>query len=320
VKEAGVLVGVSGRQLETFQLFSEPFPSLPRVASKPVACIILGQPWHASGMKRPQTRPPLLSQQTIAKNVTGVSADEITAHFNQLPERYFTQTDEAEVALHIEMVNRLLHNISTADSLGTLRPVIEWREVSAHGCSAVHVVTWDRAGLFYTLAGALSVAGLNILAARISTRNDHIAIDGFEVVGPDHGPVRDPRAQEIFAKAVEDALVSGRDLSGAIQNQAARYAGTAAPAVPPSVDAYLEITSPRAIVEIHAADRFGLLYRVGRIIAEHGFNLSAAKVHTERGLAIDRFHLEPADKRPLDVERLTVLRQALHAAITRPAA
>lgn len=269
--------------------------------------------WHASGMP-PSSPQTVISQQTIARTVTGVSADEIAAHFNQLPERYFTQTEEADVALHIGMVNQLLHNISAADSIGALRPVIEWRDVPAHECSAVHVVTWDRAGLFYTLAGALSVAGLNILSARISTRNDHIAIDSFEVVGSDHQPVGDSRAREIFARTVEEALVAGRDLAPAIQAQALRYK-SAPCAVRPTVEAYLEISAPRAIVEIHAADRFGLLYRVGRLIAEQGYNLSAARVHTERGLAIDSFHLEPADKRPLDVTRLALLRSALQTAV-----
>ena len=94
-------------------------------------------------------------------------------------------------------------------------------------------------------------------------------------------------------------------------NLADRFTAAIAPAVSASIEAYLEISSPRAIIEIQAADRFGLLYRVGRLIAEHGFNLSAARVDTERGLAIDRFHLESADKHPLDADRLGRLRDSL---------
>ena len=252
----------------------------------------------------------MIDQQTIARTVPGVSADEITAHFNQLPERYFTQTEESDVALHIGIVNQLLHNISNAESLGTLRPVIEWQDNPANKCSVVHIVTWDRAGLFFTLAGGLSVAGLNILSARISTRNDHIAIDRFEVAGPDRKPVHDTHAKDLFARTVEEALMGGRDLADAILAQASRFTADA-PAMSASIEAYLEISSPRAIIEIQAADRFGLLYRVGRLIAEHGFNLSAARVDTERGLAIDRFHLESADKHPLDADRLGRLRDSL---------
>lgn len=251
----------------------------------------------------------MIIQQHISP--VGVSSEEIAAHFNLLPERYFAQTDEADVARHIAMVNRLLHTISSADSMGSLRPVIDWADKPDRGCSVVHVVTWDRAGLFFKLAGALGVAGLNILSAQITTRNDHIAIDSFEVTGTEGGPVRDQRARELFARTVEDALVRNRDLASAIGEQAARFASRSLVAHAPVVEVYLEISTPRVILEIQAADRFGLLYRVGRIINEEGFSLSAARVHTERGVAIDRFHLEAADRNLVDVPRLERLRDAL---------
>lgn len=254
-------------------------------------------------------------QQRIAETVSGVHADEISAHFNLLPESYFVQTDDSEVALHIGMVNRLLQSISSADSLGSLRPIIEWHDDFARGLSVAHVVTWDRAGLFYKLAGAFSVAGLNIFSAKITTRNDHIAIDTFEISEPGHGPVRDSHARETFERTVEESLVANKDLSTAIAAQSRKYASTAATGHAPAVEAYLEVSLPRAIVEIHAPDRFGLLYRVGRVISEKGFNLAAARVHTQRGLAIDSFHLESGDKLPVDVARLTALRDALQAAI-----
>ncbi len=255
-------------------------------------------------------------QQRIADTVSGIHAEEIDAHFNLLPDRYFVQTEDSEVALHIGMVNRLLHSISAADSLGTLRPVIEWHDDFTRGLSVVHIVTWDRAGLFYKLAGAFSVAGLNIYSAKITTRSDHIAIDTFEVSEPGQGPVRDAQARESFARTVEAALVASRDLGPDISAQAKKFGGLAGnAAVSPCVEVYLEIASPRAIVEIHAADRFGLLYRVGHEIAAHNFSLTAARVYTQRGLAIDSFYLESGDQTPLDAERLGLLRTALSKAL-----
>jgi UTP:GlnB (protein PII) uridylyltransferase len=103
------------------------------------------------------------------------------------------------------------------------------------------------------------------------------------------------------------------DLAPAIAELSGRFPSqTDAPA--PRVEVYLEVSSPRAIVEIRAPDRFGLLYRVGRTIAEKGFSLTAARVDTERGQAIDRFHLESADDRAVDNARLVELRDALVSA------
>ena len=47
-------------------------------------------------------------QDIISKTMPGVSEDEIAAHFSLLPDRYFVNTDADEVALHIQMVNKLL--------------------------------------------------------------------------------------------------------------------------------------------------------------------------------------------------------------------
>src|SRR4029077_17711196 len=163
-------------------------------------------------------------QNLMTQTIPGISSDEISAHFNLLPERYFVQTDAGEITLHIQMVNRLLHSISAADSLGSLRPIIGWKDDLNRSYTTVHVVTWDRAGLFYKLAGAFSVAGLSILSAKITTRSDHIAIDTFHVVEPGRGVVQNQAAMETFARTVDDALVSEKDLLPDISAQAARLA------------------------------------------------------------------------------------------------
>ena len=265
-------------------------------------------------------------QSLIARHIPGISPDEITAHFNLLPERYFIQTDAPEITMHIQMVNRLLHSISAAESLGSLRPVIEWKDDLNRSYTTVHVVTWDRAGLFYKLAGAFSVAGLSILSARITTRSDHIAIDTFHVVEPGRGPVQNQKAMDTFARTVDDALVSDKDLLPDITAQAKRYAaatrytaeGREQPvSFPPTVEVYHELSLNRIIVEIQAHDQIGLLHRLVKTISDHGFDTTFARINTERNVAIDTFYIEP-NKPEIAAEaaRLLSLRDALRAVIT----
>jgi len=262
----------------------------------------------------------------IAQHIPGISAEEITAHFNLLPERYFVQTEAPEITLHIQMVNRLLHSISAADSLGSLRPVIEWKDDINRSYTTVHVVTWDRAGLFYKLAGAFSVAGLSILSARITTRSDHIAIDTFHVVVPGRGVVQNQAAMDTFARTVEDSLVSNKDLLPEIAAQARKYAAatryTAAsqelPATfPPTVEVYHEISLNRIIVEVQAHDQIGLLFRLVKTISDHGYDTTFARINTERSIAIDTFYIEPSKpEAAIDTDRLRKLKEALRALIT----
>ncbi|MSU50487.1 MAG: [protein-PII] uridylyltransferase [Opitutus sp.] len=273
-----------------------------------------------------QEKKKMTQQDLIAKSIPGISADEINAHFGLLPDRYFIHTDSEEIALHIQMVNRLLTSITSADSVGSLRPIIEWKDDLNRSFTVVNVVTWDRAGLFYKLAGAFSVAGLSILGSKVISRTDHIAIDTFYVVEPGRGPVQSASAQEKFARTIEEALVANKDLLPDIVSQAkkiaaTRYLSTSAgealhSSFPPTVDVYLELSMQRTIVEVQARDQIGLLYRLAKTISDHCFDITFARIGTERGVAIDTFYIEGANHEPVETpERLNALRAALNEVI-----
>ena len=269
----------------------------------------------------------MTQQELIARRIPGISDDEIAAHFSLLPDRYFIHTDASEITLHIQMVNKLLKSINATDSVGSLRPVIDWKDDLNRSLTVVNVVTWDRAGLFYKLAGAFSAAGLNILGAKVISRTDHIAIDTFYVVEPGRGVVQNFSAQEAFAKIIESTLVSNTDLYPDILAQAKRIAATRYlysnggealhSSFPPTVDVYHEISMQRTIVEVQARDQIGLLYRLAKAIFDFGFDITFARIGTERGVAIDTFYIESANHEPVeDTERLRGLRSALTEVIS----
>ena len=257
----------------------------------------------------------------------GVSDDEITAHFSQLPDRYFINTDADEVALHIQMVNKLFTSISSADSVGALKPIINWKNDLNRSVTIVNVVTWDRAGLFYKLAGAFGVAGLNILGAKVISRTDHIAIDTFYVIEPGRGVVQNATAQEIFAKNIEASLVTNKDLYPDIVAQAKKIAATRYlstsnndtmhASFPPTVEVYHELSMDRTIVEVQAKDQLGLLYRIAKTISDRGYDITFARIGTERGIAIDTFYIENDKNTPASTpERLQALKDSLSEVIS----
>lgn len=270
----------------------------------------------------------MTQEDLIARHLPGISEEEIAAHFTLLPDRYFIQTGTEEVALHLQMVHRLLASIASADSVGSLKPIVDWRDDLNRSFTVVNVVTWDRAGLFYKLAGAFSVAGLNILGAKIISRADHIAIDTFTVIEPGRGVVQSAGAQETFARNIEAALVANKDLYPEIAAQAKRIAatrylstGASASSFPPTVEVYHELSMQRTIVEVQGRDQIGLLYRLARTISDHGFDITFARIGTERGMAIDTFHIESENHEPVtDPGRLRALRDALAEVVAVPAA
>jgi len=256
-----------------------------------------------NNLQTPSLTPPalpMISQAQILEKTENLSHEEVEAHFNLLPERYFSYNSEKDILLHLRMIHRLLETISNADSIGSLVPVIEWQDDLNLGLTVVHVITWDRAGLFYKLAGALTLAGLSIVSSKALSRSDHISIDTFYVSDPKGGPVKDTLALKTFQKHLEEALIRAKSLLPDIEAMAensrrpsyVRSDPTLAAAIPVRVDVYHEMSLKRTIIEIEANDELGLLYKLARSITKHGFDISFARISTERAVAVDTFYIE----------------------------
>ena len=240
----------------------------------------------------------MLHQEILEKKIGDISKEEVEAHFSLLPERYFINTDQEDIELHLRMVNKLLTQIQTAYSMGTLAPIINWHDDIDLGMTVVNVVTWDRAGLFYKLAGALTLAGVNIVSTKAITRKDHISIDTFYIIDPSGGTVSDEKARKVFEKRLDEALIQEKELMPAIDEREAKIADQRndkdmlpAP-FPPSVDVYHELYLKQTIIEVQASDRIGLLYRISRLITKMGFDIGFARIATERGVAMDTFYIK----------------------------
>jgi [protein-PII] uridylyltransferase len=227
------------------------------------------------------------------------------------------------------MVHRLLHAAFEEGAACSLQPVIDWKDDLNRSLTIVNVVTWDRPGLFYKLAGALSVAGLSILSAKVHSRSDHVAIDTFHVVEPGRGVVQSASALEAFARSCDAALVRNKDLHPEMVAQARKLAAasrfsaaakageTLHASFPSTVDVYHDATMARTIVEVQARDEIGLLFRLAKVISDQGLDISFARIGTERGVAIDTFYIEDDQQQAVaDADRLQTLRAALLHAIT----
>lgn len=268
---------------------------------------------------------PMISKEQILQLEGNFSREEVEAHFNLLPERYFSYHSENEISLHLQMIHRLLENITSADSLAALVPVVEWQDDLNLGLTVVHIVTWDRAGLFAKLAGAFALAGLSIVSSKALSRADHITIDSFYVSEPGGGPVRKTDALHTFRDHLNNALLHNTDLLPEIQQKAAnnrqsrylRSDDTLQAPIPPRVEVYHELSLRRTIIEIEANDEIGLLYRIAHTISEHGYDITFARISTERKVAVDTFYIEPSESTSNDhSQQLIQLRASLLEIVT----
>jgi len=159
----------------------------------------------------------------------------------------------------------------------------------------VTVAAPDRTGLFFTIAGVLALHRLSVRSAQVRTE-DGMALDVWTVV-PDRD--HDPRA---VALRTDIARALGGDLD-VTQRLAARDANRRPPAVAPPaprVDVVPGASETATVVEVRAADRPGLLYRLGRALALMGISVRGARVVTLGAEAVDVFYLQDTSGRPLD--------------------
>ncbi len=267
-----------------------------------------------------------LMEEFLSARRVELPGDEVEAHFNLLPENYFSHTYSSEIELHLNMVHQLLRKIAAADSMAALDPVIDWQDDIEQSQTVVTVVTWDRAGLFYKLAGAFSVAGLNIWSTKAISRSDHITIDTFYVSDSGGGPVQDPSARKTFEAEVRAALVDNVNHYPQISAKAKQARKSIfrngrqllKTPIQPVVEIYHELALQRTIVEVQANDRLGLLYLLAKSIFDQGFDISFARIATERGVALDTFYIESIDPTEDPTMPLIQLREQLETIVMLP--
>ena len=183
--------------------------------------------------------------------------------------------------------------------------------------------SWNRAGLFYKLAGALTLAGVNIASTKAFSREDHISIDTFYIMDPSGGIVTDTTARKTFKAHCEESLMHGKRLAGEIERLEATMKSRKKPTkeilpapILTQVEVYYEPSLDRNIVEVTANDRIGLLYQVARRIHANRFDIIFARIETERGIAMDTFYIEKINTlEPTNDKDLSELRNQIKTVI-----
>jgi [protein-PII] uridylyltransferase len=149
--------------------------------------------------------------------------------------------------------------------------------------------------LFSKISGSFSAVGLNILSARILTRDDGIVLDTFFVNDARTGNPAPREQHEKFAALLEKALNSKDvDLRALITRQITNrpaYQAYAGERMPTLVRFDNDSSETRTRIEIETEDRLGLLYAISQTLAGLALDISGARILTERGAAIDIFYV-----------------------------
>jgi [protein-PII] uridylyltransferase len=160
------------------------------------------------------------------------------------------------------------------------------------------VVTADRHGVFSRVAGVLALHGLAVLDAAV-TSLDGMALEVLRVESG-FGPTI---AWEKVVADLEKVLEGRLALQARLAERAKVY-GTrrqrAPIQEPPRVHVDNAASRDATVVEVHAPDSVGVLYRITRALSELDLDIVSAKVQTLGDRVIDAFYVRDATGSKLD--------------------
>jgi [protein-PII] uridylyltransferase len=249
---------------------------------------------------------------------TEIRAEEVEAHATQLPSRYYQIHSTDEIATDLGMVHEFMkRQVGEADR--ALVPVVDWHNEPDRGFTVVRICTWDRAGLFSKISGAMTAAGLNIFSAQIFTRDDGIILDVFCVTDARTGLPAGTEARERLERILVGALAGDIDLEQLIRRQRSPtpfYHFPEADRIPPSVRLDNDGSEDFTILDLETEDHLGLLHAVASALTELNLDIALAKIHTAKGAAVDSFYLcERPGGKLLDADRQAAVIDHLKRAV-----
>jgi [protein-PII] uridylyltransferase len=232
----------------------------------------------------------------------------IDRFLDTMPAKYLVATPPEEIAKHIRLTQPILTTPLVLDTTHNL----------SVGFTNVTVCVEGRRGVFAMIAGALSRNKLNILGAQIYTSKDGLAVDTLQVETTESTPVTEAR---VWTSVEDDLLaaLAGERLFDEVLSQR-RYSVHERKfqtfAQPPQVMIDNTISDNHTVIEVQTQDRFGLLYKLTRLLFEQGLDIALAKISTEANRAIDVFYVTDAQgKKIVNDDVIGHIQQALLEAL-----
>ncbi|HEV2363080.1 MAG TPA: [protein-PII] uridylyltransferase [Caulobacteraceae bacterium] len=247
---------------------------------------------------------------------------EARAFASSMEDSYFLAFTTAEQAAHLALLRR---------SVASGRPAAEGRVRLDRNTAELVVVAADRPGLFADLALAVANLGGDVVAARIHTSAEGVALDVFHVQETGGRPFgdEDPERLRRLVSALEEAALERPTRAPA--RRLVDWSRSAAFAIAPAVGVDNSASAEATVIEASGRDRPGLLETLARALTEAGLSIQSAHIDSFGERAVDAFYVVVRGEGKLtDPKRIAALRarlteillvdEAPSQAITRPRA
>ena len=235
------------------------------------------------GQKRRGRKETVAAKKASMAEILGDKAHLIQELDDLFDDAYWIAEPEDVIALnlpHYHEAMRLDHKLS-----------IHAEFYPARGATLVTVIGDDHPGLFYRIAGAIHLAGGNIIDARIHTTRMGKAVDNFLIQDPVGQPFRESNQLERLERAIRDALANKIELVPQLEKRPLARPRADSFDVHPQVMFDNRASNRFTVIEVNARDRPALLNRLARALFECRLMVNSAHITQFGERAIDTFYV-----------------------------
>jgi [protein-PII] uridylyltransferase len=229
----------------------------------------------------------------LAQCPPDLDPQEITRFLEGLPQRYLQLFTHDAIYRHVRLARGI-------------QPDEVHLSLERYGDSVwtLAVVTLDKPFLFSNICGVLSSFGMNIIRGHALTNPNGLVLDVFQFTDDERFLELNADAHDRVLKVLEDvvggreelaARLRGRERSVLVARTGARF--------PPVARADNEASARYTILDIVATNALGLLYRISRVISQHGCDVDLVLIATEGEKAIDVFHITKGGSKLTEAEQ-----------------
>ncbi|MFQ3666867.1 MAG: [protein-PII] uridylyltransferase [Sphingomonadaceae bacterium] len=243
---------------------------------------------------------------------TGLAEDAFQRHAARFFDSYWiAETEDVALANWRQMAQ--------ADEAGELLSIRATPDCS-RGATLVTVYAADHPGLFYRIAGGISLAGANILDARIHTTRDGMALDNLVVADPLGRPFEEAHALARMETAIRDSLQGRVRLADRLTARPLPRRRQEAFRIEPQVFIDNKASNRFTVVEVNALDRPALLYALTYALYGLKVAIHSAHIATWGERAVDTFYLtDLTGEKIMTPARLRTLEKRLLEVASAPA-
>jgi [protein-PII] uridylyltransferase len=231
-----------------------------------------------------------------------------------MPDGYLLTTPEEMIPAHGE-----LRRVFETNERDGARPALATALVHfpERDYSEFAVCTRDRPGLFSMISGVLAAHGMNILAARITTSHDGVALDAFRVSHDESEAATDAERWERLERSLWGVLAGDVDVEDLVRRsrRSSILTRRRRPA-PTHVEIDNDVSRAYTVLDVYTGDRVGLLFTITNCLYHLWLEIHLAKITTMVDQVLDVFYVTDNEGRKIeDPARLEMIRGELTRAL-----